>query len=144
MSLRGKAAIVGVADAVSPTGQLDLHGRALEAAVIKEALDDAGLTLADVDGVCHATSSVGLAEYFGIHPRFTESTSTGGSSFEVHAEHAAAAIAAGLCDVVIGVYAATPRSDRRRGTGRGFRRRDLGGPKPQAEWGKPHRPRIAL
>ena len=39
---------------------------------------------------------------------------TGGSSFEVHAEHAAAAIAAGLADVVVSVYAATPRSDRSR------------------------------
>ena len=34
---------------------------------------------------------------------------TGGSSYEVHVEHAAAAIAAGLCDVVVSVYAATPR-----------------------------------
>ena len=142
--LRGRAALVGVADAVSPTGELDLHGRALEAAMIREALDDAGLTLADVDGVCHAQSSVGLAEYLGIHPRFTESTSTGGSSFEVHAEHAAAAIAAGLCDVVIGVYAATPRSDRRRGPGRGFRRRDLGGPNPQAEWEMPYGLRMPM
>ena len=31
-SLRGKAAIVGVADLASPTGELDLHGRALEIA----------------------------------------------------------------------------------------------------------------
>jgi acetyl-CoA acetyltransferase len=60
-----------------------------------------------------------LAEFLGIHPKFTDSTSTGGSSFEVHVEHAAAAIAAGLCDVVIGVYAATPRSSRRSGGGRG-------------------------
>ena len=37
---------------------------------------------------------------------------TGGSSYEVHVEHAAAAIAAGVCDVVVSVYAATPRSDR--------------------------------
>jgi hypothetical protein len=32
-TLRGKAAIVGIADAASPTGELDLHGRALEAAM---------------------------------------------------------------------------------------------------------------
>src|SRR6185295_10283202 len=93
-SLRGKAAIVGVADLASPTGELDLHGRALEIAVIKAALDDAGLTIGDVDGVCHALSSMALAEYLRITPRWTESTMTGGSSFEVHAEHAAAAIAA--------------------------------------------------
>ncbi len=140
-SLRGAAAIVGVADAASPTGELDLHGRALEAAMIREALDDAGLTLADVDGVCHAQSSVGLAEYLGIHPRFTDSTNTGGSSFEIHAEHAAAAIAAGLCDVVVSVYAATPRSDRRRrhaaSQGPSVRRPNLG-PNPMAEWEMPY------
>ena len=83
--------------------------------MILDALEDAGLTLADVDGVCHAESAVGLAEYLGIHPTFTESTMTGGSSYEVHLEHAAAAIAAGLCDVVVSVYAATPRGDRSHG-----------------------------
>jgi acetyl-CoA acetyltransferase len=108
-TLRGAAAIVGVADAASPSGELPLRGRALEAAMITEALADAGLTLTDVDGVCHTESSMALAEYLGIHPRFTDSTMTGGSSFEVHVEHAAAAIAAGLCDVVVSVYAATPR-----------------------------------
>ena len=43
-SMRGAAAIVGVADAASPTGELETRGRALEAAMIREALDDAGLT----------------------------------------------------------------------------------------------------
>src|SRR5271155_915717 len=97
-ALRGKAAIVGVSDAVSPTGALDTRGRELEVAVILEALADAGMTLADVDGICHAGGtafgSMALAEHLGIHPVFTDTTLTGGSSFEVHAEHAAAAIAA--------------------------------------------------
>jgi acetyl-CoA acetyltransferase len=135
-SLRGAAAIVGVADAVSPTGELDSHGRALEARVVKEALADAGLSLADVDGICHPTSSMGFAEFLGVHPRFTESTQTGGSSFEVHAEHAAAAIAAGLCDVVVSVYASTPRSDRKRPGQRG--RPSMPGPNPMAEWEMPY------
>jgi acetyl-CoA acetyltransferase len=142
MSLRGRAAIVGVADAVSPTGELDTHGRALEAQVIREALADAGLTLADVDGVCHGQSSVGLAEYLGIHPRFTESTNTGGSSYQIHVEHAAAAIAAGLCEVVIGVYASTPRSDRRRGRSREFQRPP--GPNPMVEWELPYGMRMPM
>jgi acetyl-CoA acetyltransferase len=120
-SLRGAAAVVGVADAASPTGVLDLWGRALEADMVRRALDDAGLTLADVDGVCHATSSMAFAEYLGIHPSYTDSTLTGGSSFEVHAEHAAAAIAAGLCEVVVCVYAATPRGDRSRPATANFR-----------------------
>ncbi len=47
------AAIVGVAEAVSPTGVLDLYGRELEAAMVREALADAGLMLADVDGISY-------------------------------------------------------------------------------------------
>jgi acetyl-CoA acetyltransferase len=140
--MRGAAAVVGVADDVSPTGELELTGRALEAKMIAEALDDAGLTIADVDGVCHSGSSMQLAEYLGVHPRYTESTQTGGSSFEVHAEHAAAAIAAGLCEVVVGVYAATPRSDRKRGRTQG--RPNFGGPNPMLEWELPFGNRMPM
>ena len=136
-SLRGRTAIVGVADDVSPTGELDRTGRELEAAMVRAALDDARLTLADVDGVCHAQSAVGLAEYLGVHPRYLESTSSGGSSFEIHAEHAAAAIAAGLADVVVSVYAATPRSDRKAGRPRMRGRPNFGGPDPILEWELP-------
>jgi acetyl-CoA acetyltransferase len=140
-SIRGASAIVGVADDASPTGQLEIGGRALEAAMIEQALSDAGLTIADVDGVCHSGSSMALAEYLGVHPRFTDSTNTGGSSFEVYVEHAAAAIAAGLADVVISVYAGTPRGDRARAGGDsgswGRRPPFGGGPNPGAEWEMP-------
>ena len=144
-SLRGAAAFVGVADDASPTGELEKHGRALEADMIAKALEDAGLSLSDVDGVCHAGSSMGLAEYLGIHPRFTESTSTGGSSYEVHAEHAASAIATGQCDVVVSVYASTPRSNRRRRTG-GFRGGPgmMGEPNPMVEWEMPYGLRMPM
>jgi acetyl-CoA acetyltransferase len=145
-NIRGASAIVGVADDASPTGQLELSGRALEAAMIEQALEDAGLSIADVDGVCHTGSSMGLAEFLGVHPRFTDSTTTGGSSFEVHVEHAAAAIAAGLAEVVISVYASTPRGDRARASaaggpgGAGGGRRlppNFGGPNPMLEWEVP-------
>ena len=135
-SLRGAAAIVGVADDVSPTGELDRTGRELEVAMVLDALEDAGLTLADVDGVCHPESAVAFAEYLGVHPVFVESTMTGGSSYEVHVEHAAAAIAAGVCDVVVSVYAATPRSDRTQRRSRGGRR-GMPGPNPM-EWDLPY------
>jgi len=135
-TLRGAAAIVGVADDVSPTGELERTGRALEVAMVLDALEDAGLTLGDVDGVCHPESAVGFAEYLGVHPSFTESTMTGGSSYEVHVEHAAAAIAAGVCDVVVSVYGATPRSDRTKGRRREWRRPT--GPNPMAEWDMPY------
>ena len=142
-TLRGAAALVGVCDAASPTGVLDDHGRALEVRMIKGALDDAGLTLADVDGVTCAGAPAGLAEYLDIHPRFFDGTQVGGSSFELHVEHAAAAIAAGLCEVVIGVYAATPRGNRARasggfGPGRGGGPGGMGGPNPMMEWELPY------
>ena len=135
-SMRGAAAIVGVADAASPTGELETRGRVLEAAMIREALADAGLTLDDVDGVCCSGMATGIAEYLGIHPRFVDGTFVGGSSFEVHVEHAAAAIAAGLCDVVVGVYASTPRRDRRHGAA--ARRSGPMGPDVGAEWETPY------
>src|SRR5690606_15186136 len=142
-TLRGAAALVGVADAASPTGELDTHGRALEAAMVHEALADAGLTLDDVDGVAYAGSAAGLAEFLGIRPRYLDGTLVGGSSYELHVEHAAAAIAAGLCDVVVGVYAATPRSDRRR-PGGGGRRGMPPGPNPALEWELPYGLRLPI
>jgi acetyl-CoA acetyltransferase len=142
-TLRAAAAIVGVADAASPTGVLDLHGRVLEAAMVREALADAGLTIDDVDGVCYGGSPPGIAEYLGIRPRYMDGTMTGGSSYELHVEHAAAAIAAGLCDVVVGLYASTPRGDRARGSrggGPGF----MPGPNPMLEWEMPYGLRMPM
>jgi len=141
-TLRGAAAIVGVTDASSPTGELDTRGRVLEAAMIKAALDDAGLTLADVDGICYSGVATGIAEYLDLHPRYVEGTFVGGSSFEVHVEHAAAAIATGLCEVVVGVYASTPRQDRRLGASVP----SFGpmGPDVGAEWEAPYGPRMPM
>jgi acetyl-CoA acetyltransferase len=146
-TLRGAAAIVGVTDAVSPTGELELTGRALEARMVKEALDDAGLALSDIDGVCHNGGSVQFAEFLGISARFTDSTNTGGSVFEVYLEHAASAIAAGVAECILVVFAQTPRASRRAaqrrgdtGGGRppGGGRAWFSGPDPRAEWEGPY------
>jgi acetyl-CoA acetyltransferase len=142
-TLRSAAAIVGVADSASPTGVLDLHGRVLEAAMVREALADAGLSIDDVDGVCYGGMAPSIAEYLGIGPRFVDGTMTGGSSYELHVEHAAAALAAGLCDVVVGVYAATPRGDRTRRGERG-RPDPFPGPNPMLEWEVPYGLRMPM
>jgi acetyl-CoA acetyltransferase len=116
--LRGASAIVGQADMVSPTGVLDLWGRPLHSAVARLALDDAGLTFADVDGLAATgtlMASSELGEHLGINPRWTDTTMTGGSSFEVLVQHAAAAITTGLAEVILVVYGETPRGDRQRG-----------------------------
>jgi acetyl-CoA acetyltransferase len=146
-TLRGAAALVGAADIASPTGELDTHGRALEVAMIRQALDDAGLTLDDVDGVACAGQPAGLAEFLGIRPRYLDGTTVGGSSYELHVEHAAAAIAAGLCDVVVGVYASTPRSNRRRpggGGGPGGPGGPPPGPNPAFAWEVPYGLRLPI
>jgi acetyl-CoA acetyltransferase len=141
-TLRGAAALVGVSDAASPTGELEVHGRALEVAMVHEALADAGLTLDDVDGVSYAGPAAGFAEYLGVRPTYLDGTVVGGSSYELHVEHAAAAVAAGLCDVVVGVYASTPRSDRRRPGDQ--RRGPPPGPNPALEWEVPYGLRLPM
>lgn len=132
---------MGAADDASPTGDLGLTARALEVAMIYEALDDAGLSISDVDGVFTAgfsrMASVELAEYLGIHPRYTDNTQVGGSSFEVHVEHASAAIAAGLCEVALVSFAQTPRGNRRRGQEQPRDPR-MFGPSPALEWELPY------
>jgi acetyl-CoA acetyltransferase len=115
MSITGTAAIVGAAEidtwqseARSPVG--------LMAEATRRAVADAGLTLADVDGLFSASShyafpTMNLAEKLGMHPRFMDSSNIGGASFVSHVGHGAAAIAAGLCDVAVIAYGSTQRSD---------------------------------
>lgn len=112
------ASIVGAYE--SPRRQAPrLHPFALQMECISGALADAGLSLSDVDGLCVAagdwaegggvSSLTEFAEYAGIKPTYFDSTDVGGCSYIVHAGHAAAAIAAGLADVVVISYASCPR-----------------------------------
>jgi acetyl-CoA acetyltransferase len=120
VSLRGRAAIVGVAESdLGEVGSgftpLDLIGQAT-----RRALDDAGLQKSDVDGLFSATAyhqmpNLWVGEYLGIRPRYSDATNSGGSSFVSHLLHAAAAIEAGLCEVALVTYGSTQRS------GGGFR-----------------------
>ena len=62
-----------------------------------------------------------MAEHLNLQPRYLDSTSIGGSSFVAHVTHAAAAIAAGLCEVALITYGSTASSERFAvGTGGGF------------------------
>ena len=85
---------------------------------VRGALDDAGLKIQDVDGVCttgigmSGMGIVGFCDYMNLTPNFVDSTSIGGSSFVAHTAHAAAAIAAGLCKVAVVVYGSTAASQR--------------------------------
>ena len=117
---RGSAAIIGAAESDIGAVAALMSPIDLMAQGIHRALEDAGLTLSDVDGVFSATtqartSVMSLVEYLGLPDAYTDSTIVGGSSFEIHVAHAQAAIAAGLCSVAVIAYGSTQRTVGRRG-----------------------------
>lgn len=106
----GTVAIAGAAEtelgALPGLSELDLHA---DGAL--RALADAGLTLADVDGITSAVHSpVDVAHYLGIRPDWYDGTSVGGCSFLVHVQHAAEAIAAGHAGTVLVTHGESRRS----------------------------------
>ncbi len=115
VSIHRKAAVVGVYE--HPTRFApDKTAYQIHAESARGALEDAGLSIKDVDGFF--TSGVGplgvmtVAEHLNLNPRHLDSTSIGGSSFVAHVTHAAAAIAAGLCEVALITYGSTASSER--------------------------------
>ena len=107
---RAPIAIAGAAEtelgALPQLSEMDLR---LDAA--QRALADAGLAMADVDGITSAVDSpIDVAHYLGVTPRWYDGTSVGGCSFLVHVRHAAAAIQAGLCSTVLVLHGQSGRS----------------------------------
>ncbi|GGO66614.1 acetyl-CoA acetyltransferase [Nonomuraea cavernae] len=112
-------AIVGAAECdLGVTGKSILG---LQAQAVGRALADAGLSLRDVDGL--ATTGVSrfsatqLADYFGLRPRWTDSTFAGGSAFEMFVARATQAIQAGQAETVVISFASNQRSARSRSLG---------------------------
>ena len=116
-SLRGKVAIVGVADTevgVLPgRTPMELGGEAALAAIA-----DAGLEKTDVDGLvtCNAMAqpmmyhAEATAEYLQIFPRYCIAAGAGGGTTFSIIHHAASAIATGMADVVVVAMADAMRS----------------------------------
>jgi acetyl-CoA acetyltransferase len=116
---RGGAVIVGAAESDLGKVAEEMSPLDLMAQGTHRALADCGASLKDVDGLFCATaqarlSVLALAEYLGLQPKYIDSTIVGGSSFEYHVAHAAAAIALGLCNVAVVAYGSTQRSIGRR------------------------------
>ena len=87
------------------------------------ALADAGIAKSEVDGFMSLTGAlppVELAEYLGLRPNWVDSTGHGGSIWEFMVEHAAAAIAQGLVEVVVLTYGSTQRADLKKKEGDEF------------------------
>ena len=110
---------------------------------MQRALADSGIEKSAIDGYVSAggggdmmsDSAVAMAEYLRIDHSYLDSTMTGGSSFEFHVQHAAAAIRDGLAETILITYGSDQlsRMGRMLGTG-GFARTGtkVGGP-PQFE-----------
>ncbi|HYH72821.1 MAG TPA: acetyl-CoA acetyltransferase [Nocardioides sp.] len=112
-------AIVGAAECdLGDTGRSVLG---LQTQAVTRALADAGLTLADVDGLATTGisrfSATQLADYLGLQPSWTDSTFAGGSAFEMYVARAAQAIEAGQCRTVVISFASNQRSARSRSLG---------------------------
>ncbi|MGN9814640.1 thiolase C-terminal domain-containing protein [Streptomyces sp. SD11] len=113
-----KVAVVGVA--LSDCGRVDeTTPYALHAQAARRALADSGLDRSVIDGFASAglgtLAPVEVAEYLGLRPTWVDSTSVGGSTWEVMAAHAADTIAAGRANAVLLAYGSTARADIRAG-----------------------------
>ncbi|MFN3735731.1 thiolase domain-containing protein [Hydrogenophaga sp.] len=143
MTIKGKACIAGAYE--HPTRKApDKTVAQLHAECARGALQDAGLTLADVDGYFCAGDAPGLgansmADYLGLtRLRHIDNTDTGGSAYLIHVAHAAQAIAAGKCDVALITLAGRPRTEGASGVGVGQR---LVTPStPDVPWEMPYSP----
>ena len=122
--------IVGIGLSEYPKAP-DMDGVQHHALAAQRALADAGVTIADIDGYVSAgggggmmvDDAVTMAEYLRINHRYIDGTMTGGSSFEFHVQHLAAAIRDGACDMALVTYGSDQlsRMGRKLGTG-GFTR----------------------
>ena len=116
MSVKGKAYMVGVWE--HPLRDIPhLSTAQVHAECAKGALEDAGLSWGDVDAYFCAGDAPGfgamsMADYMGLKLKHMDSTETGGSSYIVHAGHAAEAIAAGKCKVALITLAGRPLGSR--------------------------------
>ncbi|MBI1196870.1 MAG: thiolase domain-containing protein [Phenylobacterium sp.] len=125
MSIKGKAYVAGVFE--HPTRDApDKTTAQLHAECARGALDDAGLSFDDVDAYFCAGDAPGfgamsMIDYMGLkNIRHMDTTETGGSSYIVHLNHAAQAIAEGKCQVALITLAGRPRNGGGRpGPGRG-------------------------
>ena len=118
-----QAAIVGAAEAdeigylSEPKSNMRLH---IEA--IKNVTQQTGIPISRIEGIFSAGAPSQVAEYLGIHPKYIDSTSVGGCSFEMHVHHALAAINSGIIDIALVTHGEMGYSSRfTDGKGRGGR-----------------------
>ncbi|MGA8846636.1 MAG: lipid-transfer protein, partial [Nocardioides sp.] len=118
-TLSGKAAIAGIGatEFSKASGRSELQ---LSVEAVQHALDDAGLTVADVDGLTTFTmdtsSEIAVARELGVHDlRFFSRINYGGGAACATVQQAAMAVATGIADVVVAYRGFNERSESRFG-----------------------------
>jgi acetyl-CoA C-acetyltransferase len=140
MSLRRQACIAGAFE--HPTRKApDKTIAQLHAECARGALQDAGLSLQDVDGYFCGGDAPGMGpnnmvDYLGLKVRHVDSSDTGGSAYLIHVSHAAQAIAAGKCNVALITLAGRPRSEGSSGVSPRF----VTPTTPDVPWEMPYAP----
>jgi acetyl-CoA acetyltransferase len=115
-SIRGKVAVVAVG--TTRQGELpDRTGPELAVDAVQLALDEAGLSKADVDGLItckmvgtNIGTDVEIGGLLGISPRYSASLDYGACNFSLHL--GAMAITAGMAETVVLAYGANQRTRR--------------------------------
>jgi acetyl-CoA acetyltransferase len=107
-SIRGKVAIIGAADTeVGKVSHLGATALCVDAA--RRAMENAGISKDQVDGLVTCNSMAepymyhaeAIAEYLQIFPRYCISANAGGGTTFTSIQHAATAIASGVCETVL-------------------------------------------
>jgi acetyl-CoA acetyltransferase len=107
----GNVAVIGAAETTGLGVLPELSMIQLHAEAARNALADAGLTTADIDGVATGgPMPMEVSHYLGITPAWVDGTMVGGCSFMLHVRHAAAAIAAGAATTVLITHGESGRS----------------------------------
>ena len=107
----GNVAVIGAAETTGLGVLPELSMIQLHAEAARNALADAGLTTADIDGVATGgPMPMEVSHYLGITPAWVDGTMVGGCSFMLHVRHAAAAIASGAATTVLITHGESGRS----------------------------------
>jgi acetyl-CoA acetyltransferase len=107
----GNVAVVGAAETTGLGVLPEMSMIQLHAEAARNALADAGLTTADIDGIATAGPlPMEVSHYLGITPSWVDGTMVGGCSFMLHVRHAAAAIASGAATTVLVTHGESGRS----------------------------------
>ncbi len=113
MTLRGRAAIVGIGEFKPTRYTQGATTLGMLAQVARDAIADAGMEMGEVDGLITESFAEApfmapstVVEYLGLRARFAEVVDLGGATGAGMVSRAAAAIAAGMCETAVCITAA--------------------------------------